>query len=201
MKTLTILLATAAIALLIANGAGAVTYMIDPDHSNVTLHATHLGIGAVDGRFDKFSGSFEYDPANVAASKVRIVIEASSINTNQRVRDDHIRSADFLDAQKFPEITFESTEIRVSGQSGIRIAGNLTLHGVTRPMVLIATLRGTGKDADGKNRIAFDTNAQINRQDFGMTWNKTIGGNMLVGQIISLFMNVEGLEQAEAPSK
>ena len=196
-----ILLATATIAPSVAPGAGAANYVIDPDHSNVILRATHLGIGNVDGRFDKFSGTLEYDPANVAASKVRIVIDAASIDTNQRTRDDHLRSADFLDTEKFPEITFESTEVRESDPNKIRIAGNLSLHGVTRSMVLIATIRGTTKDADGRNRIAFDTNAQINRQDFGMTWNKVVGGNSLVGRIISIFLNVEGLEQIEPPAK
>lgn len=195
MRSLQILLAVATIAFSSAPGARAVVYAIDPDHSRVTLNATHLGVGTVEGRFDKLSGTLEYDPTNIGASAVRVRIDAASINTNHSSRDEHLRSADFLDTRTYPEITFESTEVTKSKHNELRIAGNLSLHGVTRPVVLLAKFGGATMDMEGKKRVAFATSVSINRKDYGITWNRMIGGSMLVGQMVQISLSIEGVEQ------
>lgn len=200
MRSLQILLAVAAIGFSIAPGALAVVYTIDPDRSRVILTATHLGIGTVEGRFDRLSGTLEYDPMNIGASAVHVQIDAASINTNQSARDEHLRSADFLDTRKYPEITFESTEVTKSKHNELRIAGNLSLHGVTRPVVLLARFGGATVDMEGKKRVAFSTSLSINRKDYGITWNRMIGGSVFVGQMVQISLSVEGVEQtADTP--
>ncbi|MBM3286579.1 MAG: polyisoprenoid-binding protein [Candidatus Eisenbacteria bacterium] len=200
MKSLEIILAAVAIALLTTSAGGAV-YMLDPDHSTISLNATHLGIGTVQGHFEKFSGTLEFDPTKVSASKVQVRIDASSISTNHSFRDQHLRSPEFLDVQEYPEILFESTEVTASDRSEFQIAGNLTLHGVTRPVVLQAKFRGAATDMEGKSRIAFAASTRIDRKDFGMAWNRIIGGSPLVGQIVEILLDVEGVEQGTEQAK
>jgi polyisoprenoid-binding protein YceI len=201
LKALHVLFAFVVIGLSLAPSARAKVYTIDPDHSSVTLSATHLGVGAVQGRFDKFAGTFEFDPANIGASNVHVRIDASSINTNQSARDEHLRSAEFLDADKYPEITFESTAVTGLKLNQLRIAGNLTLHGVTNPVVLLAKLGGATKDMDGKNRVAFATSTDIRRKDYHIDFNQMVGVSMVVGQIVQIYLNVEGVELTEGSPK
>jgi polyisoprenoid-binding protein YceI len=189
------LAALIAITLLGASTSWAVVYQIDPDHTSIILSTTHLGIGTVEGRFEKFSGTFQYDPKNIGASQVSVKIDAASINTGQDFRDKHLRSADFLDVAKYPEITFSSTEVKAIDRSKLKVLGNLSMHGKTQPVVLLATLVGTAVDLDGKNRIAITIMGDIKRKDFGMVWNQIVGGNNLVGEVIRFNMNVEGVEQ------
>jgi polyisoprenoid-binding protein YceI len=180
-----------------ASDSWAAHYLIDPDHSSILLSATHLGIGTVEGRFEKYSGSFAYDPKDVGAAQVSVKIDAGSINTHQDFRDHHLRSSDFLDVEKYPEITFSSTKVTATDRSTFKILGNLSLHGVIRPIVLQATLGGTVLDMDGKNRIALTITGDINRRDFNMIWNRIIGNSPLVGQIIRFNLNIEGVEQED----
>jgi polyisoprenoid-binding protein YceI len=168
-------------------------FAIDPDHSSITLTATHLGIGTIQGQFDRFSGRFRYDPQDLAASSVSVEIQTSSINTNQAFRDKHLRSADFLDVEKYPEITFESTEVSRPDPDHVRIVGDLTLHGVTRPVTLLAKLGGMSQDSDGRNRVAFNAATDINRKDFGILWNQVVGSSMVVGQMVQINLNIEGV--------
>jgi polyisoprenoid-binding protein YceI len=188
-----------ALALLFLGGifaplAYATDYKIDPDHSSVILHATHLGIGTVEGRFEAFSGGFSYDPKDPAACKVMVKIETASINTNQAFRDQHLRSADFLNVKKYPEITFSSTEVAKADADNLKITGDLTLHGVTHPVTLLARLGGVAQDLEGKKRIAFSATTEINRKDFGMNWNQVVGSTMVVGQMIEITLSIEGVE-------
>jgi polyisoprenoid-binding protein YceI len=190
------LLAMVPLTLLTASSAWATTYVIDPDHTSIVLNTTHLGIGTVHGRFDKFAGTFEYDPNDVVASRVSVRIDASSINTNQPVRDRHLRSADFLDVKRFPEIIFTSTAVTRIDRDEFRILGDLSMHGVTHPVTLLTTLGGTAADADGKSRIAFSARTEIYRKDFDLHPNRVVGlGARLVGEMIRIILEVEGVEQ------
>jgi polyisoprenoid-binding protein YceI len=201
-KTLQNLILIALAGVSLAPRAGATVYTIDPEHSSVVLNATHLGVGSVQGRFDTFSGKLEFDPQNVGRSRVHITIETASVNTNQPYRDEHLRSADFLDVSKYPEITFQSTGVTKVSQDEFRIAGNLSLHGTTRPVMLTAKLGGFAKDVTGKSRIAFSASTGIDRTDFGMGFNQMVAGTPLVGRIIQIFLNMEGVEQAgETPGQ
>jgi polyisoprenoid-binding protein YceI len=196
MARLRFLVAAAALTLLAASTPSwAAVYRIDPDHTNILLSATHLGVGTVQGRFEKFSGTLEYDPKDVGASRVSVKIDAASIDTHQEFRDKHLRSADFLDVEKYPEITFASTEVSGVDRNRLKVLGNLSMHGTTRPMVLLATLRGIVQDMDEKSRIALTITGDINRRDFNMVWNRMVGTSALVGQVIVFDLNIEGVEQ------
>ncbi len=199
MKSAQILAPLVAVMSLAAAMPAVAVYVIDPDHSSVTIEVTHLGIGSVAGRFDRFSGSFAYDPADLAQSTVAVKIDAGSINTNQAFRDKDLRSPSFLDVDRFPEITFTSTKVTRVGSDKLEIVGDLSLHGVSRTVTLDATMRGTSEDMDGKNRIGFGATAQINRRDYNLLWSEVVGANELVGKVITIFLNVEGVQQADSP--
>jgi polyisoprenoid-binding protein YceI len=178
-------------------GAGlswAAEYNIDTDHSKVLFKIRHLGISTVTGRFDKFSGSFAFDPKNVQASKVSATIEAVSVNTDVAKRDEHLRSADFFDVAKFPQITFASKEVRDVQGGKFKVAGDLTIHGVTKPVTLDAELIGTVKDPWGNERAGFSASATINRKDFGLTYNKVLeAGGLLIGEEVWISLEIEGI--------
>lgn len=167
---------------------------IDPDRTSLSLSATHLGIGTVEGRFNEFSGTIEYDPKDPGASRVSVKIDAASIDTHQGFRDKHLRSSDFLNVEKYPEITFASTEVTLADRNQLRVLGNLSMHGTTRPVVMLAKLGGIARGMDGKSRIALTITGDINRRDFNMVWNRMVGTSELVGQMIGFDLNVEGTE-------
>ncbi len=171
-------------------------YKIDPAHSSISFKIRHLAVSNVTGHFGEFSGTFAYDSGNPSASKAEAVIKAASINTSQPARDDHLRSADFLNTEKFPEIKFVSREIRnISGHS-FKAAGDLTIHGVTRPVVLDAEYGGSVKDMNGKERAAFAAATEINRKDFGLTWSKLLEtGQLVVGDEVRITLEIEGVKQ------
>jgi polyisoprenoid-binding protein YceI len=173
----------------------AAVYRIDPDHSDILLSCTHLGIGTVQGRFGKFSGTIEYDPKDLGASRVLVKIDAASIDTHQEFRDTHLRSSDFLDVETYPEITFASAEVTRMDSSRLKVLGNLSMHGTTHPMILLAKLGGIAQDMDGKNRIALTITGSIDRRNYNMVWNRMVGTSALVGQMIGFDLNVEGVEE------
>jgi len=160
-------------------------YVIDAEHSSVLLNIKHLGISTVTGRFEKFTGSFGFDPDDVRAAIASTTIDAASINTNVPFRDKHLRSSDFLDVEKYPEITFIGRKVTDVDQKNHRfkLFGDLTIHGVTKPVTLDVQLGGSTRDPDGKQRIGFTATTQINRRDYGLVWNRIIeGGGLLVGK-------------------
>lgn len=200
MKKLTALTLLILLALFLSVGASetraeAVVYDIDPDHSQVTFKVKHLGISNVRGGFDLFTGTYSFDEENPANSTVETEIVASSINTNKKKRDDHLRSDEFLDAEKFPSITFKSKEVRGSGDD-LEIVGDLTIHGVTKEVVLDTDYEGSVTDPWGNKRSAFSATTEINRKDFGMTWNKALeAGGFVVGDEVKITIDVQGIEK------
>jgi polyisoprenoid-binding protein YceI len=175
--------------------AEAVVYDIDPDHSQVIFKVKHLGISNITGRFDLFSGSYSFDEENPANSSIETEIVASSINTNKKKRDDHLKSDEFLDVEKFPSITFKSKEVKGSGDN-LQIVGDLTIHGVTKEVTLDTDYEGSVTDPWGNKRSAFTASTEVNRKDFGMTWNKALeAGGFLVGDTIKIIIEVEGIQK------
>jgi len=172
-------------------------YMIDPDHSQVIFKVKHLAISTVTGRFDLFEGSYSLDSENIANSSVDTTIVASSINTNKQKRDDHLKSDEFLDVEKYPNITFKSKEIKKGDGNKFQIVGDLTIHGVTKEVTLDAVYEGhIASDPWGKERTAFIANGEINRKDFGMTWNKALeAGGFVVGDEVRITLEVEGIKK------
>lgn len=173
----------------------AATYKIDPDHSTVSFKIRHL-IGKVSGRFDKYEGTFTYDKADPKSWKTQATIDAASINTNTPKRDDHLRSPDFFDVKTYPTLSFVSTKVTDIQGSKAKLHGKLTLHGVTKPVVLDLEMLGEGKDPWGNERGSFVATTKINRADYGLTWNEAIEtGGVLVGEEVEITLEIEGLKQ------
>ena len=173
-------------------------WQIDPAHSSAQFSVRHLMISNVKGEFTKVSGTLVYDPSNPSNSKVDVTIDAGSINTRDAQRDTHLKSADFFDTEKFPTIEFRSTEVRSSGDGG-RITGDLTIHGVTRQVVLdVEGPTPEAKDPWGSTRIAASATTRINRRDFGLVWNAALEtGGVLVGEDVKITIDIEAIKQQQ----
>lgn len=171
-----------------------VTWRIDQPHSDISFRIRHL-VSRVRGRFGEWSGTIVADPRNLAGGSVQVEIKTASIDTNNEPRDTHLRSVDFFDAEKHPTITFRSTRVQTRGR-GITVAGNLTMHGVTRPVVLTSEATAPA-GAAGKRRIGFEASTSISRKDFDVTWNRAAeGGGVVLGDEVEITINIEAVEQA-----
>lgn len=177
--------------------AAASTWNLDPDHSAIQFKVKHLMISNVKGVFEKVSGTLNLDEKDITKSQVDVSIEAASINTNIKKRDDHLRSADFFDAAKFPVITFTSTKVEKVGTDKLKIAGNLTIKGVTRPVILdVEGLSSEIKDPRGKIRRGAAATTQVNRKDFGVNWSATMdNGGMVVAEDVAIQLEVEFIKK------
>jgi polyisoprenoid-binding protein YceI len=172
------------------------TWEIDSVHSEVSFVVRHMVVSKVRGRFDRFSGTIVTDE-DLARSSVTVTIDASSINTNEPNRDNHVRSADFLDVENFPNITFRSTAVRTEG-SGLFVDGELTIRGATRPLTLDVEANGFTPDPYGGTRAGFSARTEINRQDFGVSYNGPIPGannGMVLSDKVTLNLEVEAVLQ------
>ncbi len=168
---------------------------IDPIHSEVSFVVRHMVVSKVRGRFDRFSG-YIVTGTEPDLSSVSATIDASSINTNEPNRDNHVRSADFLDTENFPEITFVSTGVRVVDEAQVLIEGNLTIRGITRPVTLAVEVNGFTPDPYGGTRAGFSATAEINRQEFGVSYNGPIPGAnnaMVLSDKITLNLEIEAV--------
>jgi polyisoprenoid-binding protein YceI len=172
------------------------TWIIDSAHSGVHFSVKHLVVATVRGQFDTVSGSVFIDTLNPATSSVHAIIDAASIDTREPQRDAHLRSPDFLDVERFPTIEFRSTDVART-DDGYTVTGDLTIHGVTRPVVL--TVEGTEdeiRDHVGNLKRAATARTRINRKDFGLTWNVALEtGGFVVGDEIRIEIDVELLHQ------
>lgn len=173
--------------------APAPTWQIDPLHSELTFKVRHL-VSRVSGSFGDWSGTIVTEPNRFDRGSVNVAIKTASIQTGNERRDEHLRSADFFDAAKFPEITFRSQRVEVRGED-LRVHGALTMHGVTKPVVLEGRYIGTTKDAQGKQRIGFEAETRIDRRDFGVNWNNLVEGASMVGDEVTISMVVAAVRQ------
>jgi polyisoprenoid-binding protein YceI len=171
----------------------------DTVHSTVAFSVRHLMISKVHGTFKKWSGSLLYDDGNPTAHEIDVKIETASIDTREEQRDAHLRSADFFDVEKYPEMTFTSTAVAAKGGDEYEVTGNLTLHGVTKPVKLRAEHLGRGKDPWGGERMGFTASGSIDRKDFGLTFNMPLdGGGVMVGDKIEIHLDVEAVKEVAA---
>lgn len=173
--------------------AQAASYEIDPVHSSAQFAVKHMMISTVRGEFTKLSGTAVIDDKNLAKASVEASIEAGSISTRMDKRDEHLRSPDFFDTAKFPQIVFKSTEVKKAAEGKYKVTGNLTLHGVTKPVVLDVEAPQTElKDPYGNIKRGATATATINRKDFGLNWNKTLeAGGMLVGESVQITLDLQ----------
>jgi len=167
-------------------------WKIDKPHTNVGFTVTHLVISDVTGRFNQFDGSVKSSGEDFNGAEVNIVIETSSIDTDNEKRDDHLRSGDFFDAEKNPQITFKSTSFKKISGDKYEIKGELTMNGVTHEVVLDAILKGVIKDPWGGTRAGFKAGTTIDRYDYNLNWNKALEtGGFLVDQEVDIEINIE----------
>jgi polyisoprenoid-binding protein YceI len=169
------------------------TWEIDPNHTTMQFKVRHLMISNVKGGFDKFRGMLSLDDKDITKSKVEVVIDTASVNTNIKKRDDDLRSPNFFDAAQFPTMTFTSTKVEKAGENGLKIIGNLTIKGTTRTVVLVVDgLTPEVKDPWGGIRRGASASTTIKRRDFGLTWNKTMdNGGAVVGEDVAIQLEVE----------
>ncbi|MGI9196396.1 MAG: YceI family protein [Candidatus Nanopelagicales bacterium] len=173
------------------------TWQIDPTHSTIGFVARHAMVAKVRGSFSDFTGTLHLDGADPAASSAELTIVASSFDSKNGERDAHVKGADFLDADQFPTITFASTAVTQKGDDEFIVTGNLTIHGVTKPVDVKWELVGTSQDPWGNTRIGFEGKAEISRKDFGLVWNVALEtGGVLVGDTIKLELDIEAVKQA-----
>jgi len=173
---------------------GTTTWKIDPAHTHVEFAVKHMMISTVKGRFSEVSGEILLDEGTLPNSKVNIEVNVASIDTREAQRDTHLRSADFFDAEKFPKMVFRATAIE-GPLDEFKLTGDLTIHGVTRPVTLAVTHEGRGKDPWGGQRIGFSATGKIKRSDFGLTWNAALEtGGFLVGDDVKISLDVEAVK-------
>jgi polyisoprenoid-binding protein YceI len=177
-------------------------FSIDPVHSSVSFKVRHL-VSNVPGNFRKFSGTIAVDPENLAGTKIIAEIDAASIDTANDDRDGHLKSADFFDVEKFPTISFESTKVKVIDKSHIEVTGNLTLHGVTKPVIFEAELLGVAPGMKGGQVMGAEATGTLDRKDFGIVWNRTLDtGGVVLGDDVQMTFQIEAnLPEQKAPAK
>lgn len=172
---------------------------IDLAHSGIGFTIRHMVVSKVRGRFAKFSGSLNLDDEDLTRSVVEATIDASSIDTGTPDRDTHLRSADFFDVERFPELRFRSARIEKLGNDRYKVTGDLTIRDVTREVSLDVEAGGQAKDPWGNERIGFVAKTALNRKDFGLEWNQVLeAGGVLVGDRVDIELDVQGVKAAAA---
>ena len=196
------LLAAVALSLLAAGipALAADTYNVDKTHSEVSFRIKHL-LGKVPGRFDDFSGTIQFDAAKPENSSVEFAIKATSIDTANGDRDNHLRSPDFFDVEKFPEITFKSTSVKAVAPNRFQVTGAFTLHGVAKTITLPIEYLGEAKMGENV-KAGFSTETILNRKDYGIVWNKDLdGGGTILGENVEISINIEAGKAKPAEAK
>lgn len=187
-------LAIPTLALMMGGLSHAAVYSIDNSHSSVGFSIRHL-VSNVHGSFQKFSGTVDLDEKNLSKLAVAADIDPASIFTNEPKRDAHLQSADFFDVQKFPKMTFKSSSAKDLGNGKVELTGDLTMHGVTKPVTLSVSFLGADKDPWGNTRAGFSATGKVNRKDYGIVWNKTLdNGGVMVGDDVTIQIDVEAVK-------
>ncbi|WP_207534314.1 YceI family protein [Desertivirga arenae] len=169
---------------------------VDPVHSSVKFSVEHLVISEVDGQFKKFDGNIVSKTPNFSNAEISFSVDVNSINTDNEMRDKHLKSPDFFDAEKYPDMTFKSTSFKKVSGNKYLLVGNLNLHGVTKPAKFTVTYGGTAKDGYGNTKAGFKASTVINRFDYGLKWNNlTEAGGATVGKDITIDLKLEFAQQ------
>jgi polyisoprenoid-binding protein YceI len=173
-------------------------WQIDPAHSHIQFSVRHMMISKVRGNFESFSGTIELNEQNPAQTTVEVQVEAASINTRDDQRDGHLKSADFLDAENHPYLTFKSKRVEVTGDETARLVGDLTIRGVSKEVSLDVVFEGQAKSPWGMTSAGFSASTKIDRTDWGLTWNQALEtGGILVGDTLSIDIELELVKQPE----
>ena len=182
--------------LLAGTTLSAAEFALDKSHSHVGFSIKHMMITTVKGEFTEFMGELDFDPKTMTVVKFEGTVFPQSINTGIEKRDDHLRSPDFFDVEKYDEISFVMTGYRKVSKGAGEMTGKLTIHGMTKEVVLNVEIGGVVKDPWGKTRLGMSLNGEINRKDFGLTWNKALeAGGVLVGDEVKMLVELETIAQ------
>ena len=172
------------------------TWKFDLSHSSVNFHVRHLMVSKVHGRFTKWDGVLELDAENPANSRLEVTIDAASVDTQEPKRDDHLRSADFFETEKYPHLTFKSTKVEKHGDD-YKLTGDLTIRGITRSVTLDVEGGEVVKDPWGGIRTGYSAKTTISRKDYGLTWNVALeSGGIVVGDKVEITLEIEAISQA-----
>jgi polyisoprenoid-binding protein YceI len=195
-----LVLATSAV-LFVPASARASTWEIDPAHTSIEFSVRHMMVSTVKGQFEKVKGSLELDDKDVTKSTVEVTIDVGSVNTHEPKRDGHLKSADFFDTAKFPTATFKSTKVQKAGKNKLKVTGELSLHGVTKPVVLeVEGPTDAYKTPFGTTVRGVHATAKLDRKDFGIAYNTVLdNGGLAVGNEVTLDLNAE-LSDKAAPT-
>ncbi len=175
------------------------TYVIDPSHSRLGFTVRHLGFSKVRGSFEQFEGVIRMAPDDLSTLEAEATAQTASVTTNDSKRDDHLRSADFFQADQYPTITFKSTEVRDISGNSFTLVGEFTLRGVTKTIELKGEYLGSGRDPWGNEKVGFEARTKINRKDYGLNWNAALEtGGFLVSDEVEISIEVQAALQAEA---
>ena len=167
-------------------------WAIDTAHSSIDFSIRHMMIANVKGTFQNFSATVEADVTDLTSANIEFTVELSSIDTRNKDRDGHLLSADFFDVEKYPSMTFHSTDIQKADEGEYNVTGELSLHGFTKPETFTVTFEGQGKDPWGNEKVGFSAKGSINRADFGLTWNSALEtGGVLVGDKVKVNLQIE----------
>ncbi len=189
----------AALLSIAAPAFAAETFQFDKSHTTVGFQVRHI-FTMLSGRFTDYTGTIQVDRARPESSTVEFTIQATSIDTAEPRRDQHLRSADFFDVATHPTITFKSTSVKPNGKDSFLVTGDLTMRGVTRQLTLPVTLLGEGKDPMGNEKMGLETSVTLNRKDFGLAWNRALEtGAMLVGEEVKVQIAIEA-NKAKPPA-
>jgi len=176
--------------------ATATKWVLDPMHSEVQFKVKHLVISTVSGFFKSFEGELDTENDDFTDAKISFSLDINSIDTNQTPRDEHLKSAEFFDAEKYPKITFKSTSFTKTGDDEYKLTGDLTVKDVTKPVTLNVEFGGAADDFYGNTKAGFEISGKINRKEFGLTWSGvTEAGAVVVGEDIKLLINVQFAKQ------
>ncbi|MFD2869526.1 YceI family protein [Kurthia populi] len=167
-------------------------YVVDPTHSSIGFQAKHMMISKVKGHFDRFNSELDINPEDLSGGSIQFEVEIASINTNNEDRDNHLRSADFFDAETHPTMKFVATDIKKVDDDEYKITGDLSIRGVTKPVTFDAEYNGKGTNPWGVEVVAFEADGKINRKDFGLNWNSALEtGGVLVSDDIKIHIEIE----------
>lgn len=171
---------------------GVTTWRIDAAHTVVEFSVKHLMIATVKGRFGAVEGTLETRGDDASKATVDVTVDTKSVDTRAEQRDAHLRSPDFFDVERFPTITFRSTKVERTGTTGLKVTGDITIRGVTRPLILNVVEEGHARDPWGGERAVFSATGKVRRSDFGLNWNQGLeAGGVLVGDDINLMIDVQ----------
>ncbi len=188
MKKLSFVIAVLSVALVQAQA----TWNIDASHTSIRFAVDHMVISEVEGNFSKYEGSLVSTKEDFSDAKINFVVDINSVNTDNAKRDEHLRSADFFETEKYPKMTFVSTAVKKTGANKYDLTGNLSLHGITKEISLVMTYGGTTKDPWGNTKAGLKVTGIINRTDFGLKYNSVLeAGSLMIGEEVTITAKVE----------